>query len=931
MSVNNTSCAYCGVGCGVSISQSHDADRPVLVGDSAHPANWGRLCAKGERLLESLTLPNHLYYPRQVKEGRNLPWSEAIATIAQRFTASIAEHGPDSVALYLSGQLLTEDYYVANKFAKGFLGTANVDTNSRLCMSSAVSAHIRAFGEDVVPGCYADLELADVVVLIGANTAWTHPVLFQRILAARETRGTRLVVVDPVSTASAQQADLHLAITPGSDIYLFNGLLCHLAKTRSLDADYIAAHTQGFEAALARAQQLAPSVAETAKRCGLTVAQVKAFFALYHPSCKTVSASCQGVNQSVRGTDCTNAIINTHLALGHIGQVGCGFFSLTGQPNAMGGREVGGMATQLACHLGFSAPEVQLVSEFWQATTMATTPGFTAVELFDAMASGQIKAVWILGTNPMVSMPDTGRIAHALATCPFVVVSDISGATDTAQMADIVLPAKGWGEKSGTVTNSERTLTRQRAFMVPKGEAKSDWWALAQVAKTMGFAGFEYNASVDIFREFVALSTRVNTVFPHKVFSLSGLSELTDEAYDNLVPTQWPVRHASDIGQQGKRLFADGRFATPSGRAHFIPSALSTPDTLSEHALWLNTGRSRDQWHTMSRTGHVASLRGTEIEPSVALHPLTAARLNIREQQFVSISAKRPVDTLPVPEILAVPTISALTPASDLTVATEFVMTTGSMLARAKLDETLPRHMLQLSMHWSKQFSLAGGSNQVLDSRRDPHSQQPGFKCQPVYLQAVDIPWQGIEWGRHPPQGDGICWQVQQSLTQGQCYHLGFTSETMACDWPEYQCRLHWVHGAVQLLCGLENGRLMALRMVSSTPVSIHLEATANLMGQRFSPDLVGKLHSLLQAGTSPILCVCTGVTHRDVVEHLTALSLGAESSLSTEKVIDAVQTSLECGRRCGSCQAEVKTVIGQAWSSLKPVSPYCHLAEEFA
>jgi len=959
MSLKRTSCAYCGVGCGVMIASPSDeenggssAPHLSLRGDPEHPANWGDLCAKGERLLDSLPLPSRLLYPQQ-RATKALSWSDAITLIADTFSQTIIEHGPGSVAFYLSGQLLTEDYYVANKLAKGFIGTPNVDTNSRLCMSSAVSAHIRAFGEDVVPGCYQDFELADVVVLVGANSAWTHPVLFKRMLAARASHGCKIVVIDPLSSASAKRADLHLALRPGTDSTLFAGLLVHLADNDLLDNAFIDGHSDGFYPALTRARAIAPSIERVAGVCGLSPAAVAQFYRWYQPSLNTVTASCQGVNQSISGTDCTNAIINVHLALGQVGRAGAGFFSLTGQPNAMGGREVGGLATQLACHLGFSAPERQIVQDFWQAPALVDGAGLTAVELFDAIEQGDIKALWILGTNPVVSLPDSAKIARALEACPFVVVSDITADTDTAQYADVLLPAQGWGEKSGTVTNSERCISRQRSVVTAKGQAKSDWWALCQVAKAMGFIGFDYDNSAAIFREFAGLSKVVNQAFPAKQFSIAAFADITDIEYDALVPTQWPVHHKAQIGQQHQRVFTHQRFATETGRAQFVcasegssHNAAGILNTHGDHhpleelatdgrsqGLYLNSGRSRDQWHTMTRTGHIASLRAAQTEPTVFIHPDTARDLGIENAGFLRIARvgepitdKRQLDMIPA---------SADGVAAD------------SVIGRAQFDDSLPPHLLNMPMHWSQQFSLTGGVNLALDSRWDPISKQPAFKCQRVDVSAVSIPWQGIVFGAVVnPANEGIgqrtfpnaLWQVQQTLTTGECIYLGFSSQVLALQSLNFERSLSWHYGSHQISCSLSQGKLVALCILAEHAIEIDVAVVASLIGEPMVPALVKRLHQLLLAGNSQIICACTGVTASQINDAVNQIiqqtrAQGASTSLSAnafdDETIDKVQQRLGCGRQCGSCYSEVQTEVRAQISHCR--KQQVHPAEEVA
>jgi assimilatory nitrate reductase catalytic subunit len=422
-----TTCAYCGVGCGIVATPTGERTA-TIAGDTNHPANFGKLCSKGTHLGETIGLEGRLLHP--MIGTKQASWDEALDLVASRFAAAIAEHGPDSVAFYVSGQLLTEDYYVANKLMKGFIGSANIDTNSRLCMSSAVSAHVRAFGEDIVPCSYSDLDEADLIILVGSNTAWCHPVIWQQIEAARASRGTKLVVIDPRRTETAERADLHLAVAPDTDVSLFNGLLKEMRATWQVDGRYVGDHVNvpaDFWQNLGE-----ENVAAT---CEIPQEQLQAFYDLFADNPKTITLFSQGVNQSTSGTDKANAIINVHLATGRIGKPGAGPFSITGQPNAMGGREVGGLASMLAAHMGFSPEERDCAQRFWQSPTICAAPGLKAVDMFAAMAAGKIKAVWIMATNPAVSMPDANMARIALANCPFVVVSDCIADTDTGAIS----------------------------------------------------------------------------------------------------------------------------------------------------------------------------------------------------------------------------------------------------------------------------------------------------------------------------------------------------------------------------------------------------------------------------------------------------------------------------------------------------------------
>ncbi|WP_159586381.1 nitrate reductase [Chelativorans xinjiangense] len=532
-----TTCPYCGVGCGVLAAPQPDGSVSIK-GDPDHPANLGRLCSKGSALAETLGHEERLLYPEI--GGRRAGWNAALDLVAQEFAAAIAGHGPDSVAFYVSGQLLTEDYYVANKLMKGFVGSANIDTNSRLCMASSVAGHRRAFGSDTVPGTYEDLELADLVVLTGSNLAWCHPVLYQRLAAAKEKRpGMKVVLIDPRRTMTADIADQHLAIAPDGDVALFAGLLRYIAEKGVVRGDYVEKHTTGFNQALTAAGHL--TIDEVAASTGLQPSEIEAFYRLFIERERTVTVYSQGVNQSASGTDKVNAILNCHLATGRIGRPGMGPFSVTGQPNAMGGREVGGLANMLAAHMDLeNGSHRDLVQRFWRAPRMAEKPGLKAVEMFEAVADGRIKALWIMATNPADSLPDADAVEAALKACPFLVVSDIAAETDTLRHAHVKLPSTGWGEKDGTVTNSERRISRQRAFLPSPGEARPDWWQVVEVARRMGFGqAFAYADTAEIFREHAALSALEND--GTRDFDIGACARVDAAEYEDLQPFQWPA------------------------------------------------------------------------------------------------------------------------------------------------------------------------------------------------------------------------------------------------------------------------------------------------------------------------------------------------------------------------------------------------------
>jgi assimilatory nitrate reductase catalytic subunit len=699
-----TACPYCGTGCGVIASP--DAAGWKIDGDPKHPANFGKLCAKGSALAATLGPEGRLLHPEI--SGRRASWDQALDLIASRFAEIARKHGNESIAFYLSGQLLTEDYYVANKLAKGFIGTPHVDTNSRLCMASSVTGHKRAFGTDTVPACYEDLDSADLIVLVGSNAAWNHPILFQRMLANKRARGAKLVAIDVRATATTAASDLALIITPGSDAWLFNGLLTHLADAGALDKDYIARHTGGFDAALAIARATTPNVRAVARATGLTIARLLRFYDSFADIARVVTCYSQGINQSSSGSDKVNAILNCHLATARIGKPGAGPLSLTGQPNAMGGREVGGLANQLAAHMDFDDPARDRVGRFWQAPRLIRGPGLKAVQMFDAVHEGRIKALWILCTNPAASLPNASRVKEALARCEFLVVSDCVGSNDTLAHAHVRLPAAGWGEKSGTVTNSERRISRQRALVAPRGEAKPDWWALTEVGRRLGFApAFHYASAADVFREHAALSAFEND--GSRDFDLAGLVDLSDDSYESLAPVQWPVRKNSEIGVA--RLFADGHFFHADGKARFVaitPRGVAEP-TDEAFPLYLNTGRLRDQWHTMTRTGLVPALNEPWPEPLLEIAPADAARDQLSNGALARVQSRF-----------------------------------GEAVLRVQVTSGQPQGQVFAPIHWSRSNSAAGGIGPLVAPHLDALSGQPENKATPVKVSPFPVAYSGL-------------------------------------------------------------------------------------------------------------------------------------------------------------------------------------------
>lgn len=870
MSALKTTCPYCGVGCGVSVPEY--GSRSVRVrGDDQHSANQGRLCVKGTHLGDTLPLKQRLLRPQM--GGETVAWSTALNHISAALRSAMEQHGPDSVAFYLSGQMLTEDYYVANKLAKGFLGTANVDTNSRLCMSSAVAAYSRALGEDAVPGCYEDPELADLVVLIGSNLAWTHPVLFQRLQAARKADSSKkLVVIDPRVTETTEAADLHLPLAPGSDGLLLNGLLAWLAEQGHLDQPFIDAHTEGFAETLKAAQhQAGHSVPDLAQACGLDEADLRQFFSWFSATPRTVTAWSMGINQSRSGVDKSQAIINLHLATGRIGKAGATPFSITGQPNAMGGREVGGLANQLASHMDFSPDFVDRVGRFWQAPKMATTPGLKAIDLFEAAAQGKIKVLWIMATNPLASLPDANRVREALKQVETVIVSDVVTDNDTLAYADILLPALAWGEKDGTVTNSERTLSRQRSFLLPPGEAQPDWWAMAEVAKRLGFGeAFSYQTSADVFREHAQLSTF--EADPWRQFNLTGLDQLSRRQYDSLQPIQWPLRQ----GRGSQRLFTDHRFARPNGRAHFIAVQPTLPEAPGQ-SLRMNTGRLRDQWHSMTRTGLVPRLTEHRQDFCISLHPDDAQRLTITAGQLCRISNDR-----------------------------------GDFMALAELTDRQKPGQCFVPMHWNRHHTSGGGVGHCIPAITDPISGQPESKHARVQVRPLSVITYGLLIADTVPPVllERAVW-FRTRLNHLSLWQLYFTEHSvpdLTDDWPQATDLTladtdgHWYY---RIQTNPDAPMWLALSSLPLTrPDAQWLENNLREAKPQLDDWIRGSESN--QASTGQLICTCTGVRDTDIDAFL---------HRQPDASVAQVQAALGCSTVCGSCHSEVCHMVAR-WES---------------
>ncbi|QYD72071.1 molybdopterin-dependent oxidoreductase [Paraburkholderia edwinii] len=889
--VTRSTCCYCGVGCGVLI-EAEDGRITGVKGDPEHPANFGKLCSKGLALADSARSDSGRVLQPELRTRRDaprhaVPWDEALDTVAQRFADVIAEHGPDAVAFYLSGQLLTEDYYVFNKLAKGLVGTNNIDTNSRLCMSSAVTAYKMALGADGPPTCYEDLELAQTVLFAGSNMAWAHPVLFRRLEAARAANpAIRWIVVDPRRTDTAAMADLHLAIQPGTDVALFNGMLHHLIWEGLVDRDYIDAHTTGFDELKKLVREFTPRVA--AELCGIAEQDLLQAAEWFGASPAALSLYCMGLNQSSHGTDKNLALINLHLATRQIGRPGAGPFSLTGQPNAMGGREVGGMATMLAAHRDIgNAAHREEVARLWglsDAARLSGSPGLPAVDMFEALRSGKVKAVWIACTNPVHSMPDIAKVREALDQAEFVVVQDAFMQTDTVPYADVLLPAATWGEKAGTVTNSERRITRVRAAVAPAGEAKPDWWIANEVARRIAqklvrepqMFGFEHTEAV--FDEHRALTEG-------RDLDIGGISYALLDAQG---PQQWPFPPGREEGDA--RRYTDGRFATADGRARFHATQyLPVADEVNARFPFrLTTGRLRDQWHGMSRTGRVAKLFSHAPEPALTMHPGDAARRGLAEGDLVHVKSRR-----------------------------------GALVLPLQISDDMQSGAVFAAMHWSGQFVASGGINETTHGAVDPHSKQPELKHAAVRIERADLPWRMIAARR----GDTLALQAALQPLLKECAYASVTFDAddllilRAAHTAAPQGWLERVYAALELPSGddtLEyrdarrgldkraiwrenviDGFVLAGDTANGAALLAKLRDARPWSGPRFAAFAGLRAEPAVR---DRVVCGCMQVKASSINE---AIAHGA--------TVPELKAKLGCGTVCGSCLPELKRLVDTA------------------
>ena len=897
-----TTCPYCGTGCGV-IAEHDGVQITGVRGDPDHPANRGRLCTKGSTLHFTVapeTLSLRAKYP-ELRSSKDQPrqrvsWDAALGQDAERFAEVIKTHGPEAVAFYISGQLLTEDYYVFNKLAKGLIGTNNIDSNSRLCMSSAVTGYKATLGADAQPCAYEDIALTDCIFITGANTAWAHPIVFRQIEDAKKANPDfKLIVADPRRTDTAEAADLHLPLLPGTDVALYHAMLHVMMWDGLCDMDYIAAHTEGFDALRDTVRDFTPAVA--AQICGVPEADiVTAARWLGARGKKAISMWCQGLNQSAQGTHNNAALIHLHLATGKIGKPGCGPFSLTGQPNAMGGREAGGMANLLSGHRDLANPEHRAeVAQLWGVDEVPAQPGLTAIELFKAVAEGKIKALWIACTNPAQSLPESDQVKAALAACDFVVVQEAARHTDTTAYADLLLPAAGWGEKGGTVTNSERRITRLQAAVPAIGEARPDWRIVADFAQVLGRAlgkgelaqrMFSYASSEDVFNEHRE-STRGRDL------DITGLSYALLETQG---PQQWPFPEGATTGKT--RLYEDGVFPTVSGKARFlnVRPAPSAEMPNARQPFRLNTGRLRDQWHGMSRTGTVARLFNHASEPLLEIHPDDVYRRGLEDGGLVKVKNKR-----------------------------------GSFVARVKASAGMRSGQLFMPMHWGGQFMRGGGANTVTTPLFDPISKQPELKHAAVSIEKFEAHWQIVALFRAPAGAGATTLALHAALQPwlDRCDHAtltlcgredpvlvfqgwrlkaeeGWTAEQLT-DFDNalglddaHALRFADRKRGISKRARIEGGLLLGVRLAGET------RAKDWLVDIMTRGDLPTELRRWLLAPVDQpptgskrrgkVVCNCFDVSEDEILaEYAAGLDLAA------------LQAKRKCGTSCGSCVPELK------------------------
>jgi assimilatory nitrate reductase catalytic subunit len=890
--ITASTCCYCGVGCGVLIE--HDGEKILGVqGDPDHPANFGKLCSKGSTLHLTGDLDARALYP-ELRLGKGLArsrteWDSALDHAANVFAETIREHGPDSVAFYISGQLLTEDYYAFNKLARALVGTNNIDSNSRLCMSSAVVGYKRSLGADAPPCNYEDIEQSDCVLIAGSNMAYAHPVLFRRLEEAKAKRpDMQVIVIDPRRTDTCDLADLYLPIQPGSDVALFHGILHILMWEGWIDRTYIDAHTEGFDALKTLVRDYSPQM--VSELCGISQDSLQQCARMIGSAPSFLSLWCMGLNQSSSGSAKNSALINLHLATGQIGKPGAGPFSLTGQPNAMGGRETGSLSNLLPGHRDAANAEHRAeVAQHWGVDALPESTGLTAIELFEAVRVGKIKALWIACTNPAQSMPDQNKIHEALTACPFVVVQEAFFTTETCHYADLLLPAASWGEKEGTVTNSERRVSHVRRAVPAPAEARPDWAITTDFAQRLekllrpGLPSlFDFASPMGLFEEYKHLTAK-------RDLDLSGLSYAV---LDNQGPQQWPFPAGATQGTA--RLYGNGHYPTANGRAQFHADPYRAPKEKREarFPLTLNTGRLRDQWHGMSRTGTAARLFGHVEDALLSLHPDELRRLRLQAGDLVKVRSRR-----------------------------------GSLIVPVQADDSVRSGQAYLPMHWGNRFLKGLGTNVLTQPAFDPLSKQPELKHAGIQVEKVDLPWtffalvEGEIQARFQalrPLFEGFAY-ANLTLTGRERPALLIRAAGAVAPEPELLAQIDRLLGlhegpvlayddprkAVGKRVRIEDGRIVSLRLAGETLARDWLKslwsegrADADLRRWLLAPlstppgAAAGK-----KAGKT--LCNCLNVSED-------AVCAGIARGLD----LDGLQQELKCGTSCGSCVPEIKRLL---------------------
>jgi assimilatory nitrate reductase catalytic subunit len=913
-----STCPYCGVGCGVVIESAGDQITGVR-GDPDHPANFGKLCTKGSTLHLTAAAPvtrqARLLQPMRREHRGDVPrpvtWDHALAFAAETFAQIVREHGPDAVGFYISGQLLTEDYYVFNKLAKGLVGTNNIDSNSRLCMSSAVAGYKLTLGADAPPACYEDVDHASCIFIAGSNTAWAHPVLYRRIEAAKAANpALQIVCVDPRRTETAAAADLHLQVLPGTDVMLFNGMLHVMLREGWVRHDAIAARTSGFDDVEAAVRACTPDV--VSQVCGIAKDDLLTASRLFATASATLSLYCQGLNQSTGGTANNIALINLHLATAQIGKPGAGPLSLTGQPNAMGGREVGGMANLLSGHRDLADPAHRAeVAALWGVPSVPERPGKTAVEMFQAAADGEIKALWIACTNPAQSMPDQATVRRALERAELVVVQEAFATTATCDYADLLLPATTWGEKTGTVTNSERRISRVRPAVAAPGQARHDWTIAAAFARRLEPA--LRPAEATLF-PYAANDAGAEAIWnEHRASTRSRDLDITGMSYALLEqsPLQWPMRAGERAGRT--RLYEDGRFATDDGRARFVAVQWQPPAEPRDarYPVSLTTGRLRDQWHGTSRTGTIGRLFGHVPEPRLQLHAGDLARRGLHDGDLVYVTSRR-----------------------------------GSIVVPVEASEQLAANQAFLAMHWGSE-TLAGrsstghalaGVNALTTSAFCPRSKQPELKHAAVKVLKAELPWSllALAW---LPEGEALrareaLKSLATSFPFASCVPFGRERSGVLLRAASHEPPHDQVLARIEAVLGLDDssvlryadgrrGQRRTMRLVTAGEgrrLDAFLLAGDTRAEEWIRPLLQDELPAqaygrhLLVAGHKPPvataprarqICTCLNVTDTAIAGFLRTCNGAAGQRLAQ------LQSALQCGTQCGSCVPELRLIVG--------------------